>query len=463
MEEIEILDLDDDIKKDNIEEKKEFKKEVKEKNKKEKKHLRKCEKIFLLINLLIVFGIIAFYGYRTIHFYKLTHQAAENMNLKDKLTALTNITYQNDGLYEKTGYFYYKGSMVNNYVSYSGRLYRIIDIDDKGIRMIDNETSTNIVWSIDKNYQESIIKGWLDDYFKTLKDPDIYLVKNNWCNEKIDAKNYKCNEKIEEYVGLLSTEDYLQAGGKNSFLNNETYFWTLNQDMDGKPLYINKEGGINNIISNEDSYYSYGIRPVITLSCEVSIINGDGSSNNPFVIENLGNAMLRENGVGSFVKYNNQDFRILKIEDNGVTLIYNGVLDVEKSFSDVIKYLNNDYLKSFNKDDLVKINYTISEYNLGNKYNYKSEYSKGSNYVTIPKIGDMFLNDFGDYWLNDLSDKKLGLYYTLDDNKMFFGDLSGNKHKIRPVIKVNSEMVVTGGSGTSIDPLIVGDNDVEEN
>ena len=468
MEEIEVLDLDNDIKNENKKEIKE-EKNIKEEpsnnkdKKKEKKRLRKSEKIFLLINILVIFGIIAFYGYRTIHFYKLTHQEAENLTLRDKLTALTNIAYQNDGLYEKEGYFYYKGSMVNNYVSYSGRLFRIIDISDKGLRMIENDSSTNIVWAIDKDYKESIIKEWLDDYFKTLKDPDVYLVKNNWCNEKIDAKDYKCKETIEDYVGLLSTEDYLQAGGKNSYLNNDTYYWTINQDMDGKPLYVNKDGGINNIVNNNDSYYSYGIRPVITLSNEVSIISGDGSVNKPFIIENVGNAMLRENGVGSYVKYNNQDFRILKVEDDGILLIYDGVLEVERNFNDAIKYLNNDYLKDFKKEDLVKINYTIGEYNFGNKYNYKSENSKGSNYVTIPKIGDLFLNDYGDYWLNNISDKKLGLYYTIDDNKMFFGDLSGNKHKIRPIIKLNSEVVVTGGVGTSVDPLIVGDNDVEEN
>ena len=49
---------------------------------------------------------------------------------------------------------------------------------------------------------------------------------------------------------------------------------------------------------------------------------------------------------------------------------------------------------------------------------------------------------------------------------MFFSDLSSNKHAIRPIIKLNCEMVVTSGTGLKVDPLIVGEegeDDVEKN
>ena len=451
MEDVEVLDLDNDNKK-----------EEKKKNKriKNKKKLTKGEKIFLGINLFIIIGIILFYGYRTVHFYKRTHNANQDITLKEKLTALNNISFHEDGLYENNGYFYYKGLEVNNYVYYSGRLFRIIDISS-GIRMIEDNTSTNLVWGIDTDYNDSLINNWLKDYFNTLKDPDVYLKENTWCNNSVDVEKYSCDNTITSHVGLLSTDLYLQAGGKNSYLNNNTYFWTINYDLDKKPLYINKEGSINNLSSSGDTYYSYGIRPVITLNEDVTIISGDGTKNNPFIIENLGNAMLRDNGVGSMVKYHNQLFKILSIDSNGTTLIYDGVLEIEKNYNDVIKYLNNDYLKELNKDDLVKIDYSVNEYNYSNKYNYKGD-NKLSNYVSIPQIGDLFLNDYTNYWLNNISDKSLGLYYVVDDNKMLFGDLNGNKHLIRPIIKLNSEMVVTGGNGMFDNPLIVGDNNVEE-
>ena len=456
-EDIEILDLDEEI----IYTKKEVS------NKKSKKTKRKYgigEKIFLIISILFILGSIVFYGYRTYYYYHKTHDVVKNITIKDKLTALNNLAYQNDGLYEDNGYFYYKGLDVNNYVYYSGRLFRIIDISN-GIRMIEQDTETNLIWGIDTDYSKSNIHKWLDSYLNTLKDYDIYLMKNEWCNEKIDLDNYQCNETINDYVGLLDIEDYMQAGAKNSYLNNETYFWTLNFDKNGNPLYINNEGNINNIYKKEDNYFSYGIRPVITLKSDISIVSGSGSNEDPFIIEELGNALLKDNSIGSYVNYNERSYRILSIDDKGVELLANEVVDKDLEYDNVYKYLNNEFIKELTKEDLVKNNYDIKEYSLNNKYELTDKKTK-SNYVIIPSIGDLFLNDSNGYWLNNYSDSKLGLYYTLDENNMFFSDLKTNSHRIRPIIKLNIETVVSSGLGTKDKPLIIneeGDKDAKEN
>ena len=453
-EDIEILDLDEEI----IYTKKEVS------NKKSKKTKRKYgigEKIFLIISILFILGSIVFYGYRTYYYYHKTHDVVKNITIKDKLTALNNLAYQNDGLYEDNGYFYYKGLDVNNYVYYSGRLFRIIDISN-GIRMIEQDTETNLIWGIDTDYSKSNIHKWLDSYLNTLKDYDIYLMKNEWCNEKIDLDNYQCNETINDYVGLLDIEDYMQAGAKNSYLNNETYFWTLNYDKNGNPLYINNEG---NIYKKEDNYFSYGIRPVITLKSDISIVSGSGSNEDPFIIEELGNALLKDNSTGCYVNYNEKSYRILSIDDKGVELLANEVVDKDLEYDNVYKYLNNEFIKELTKEDLVKNNYDIKEYSLNNKYELTDKKTK-SNYVIIPSIGDLFLNDSNGYWLNNYSDSKLGLYYTLDENNMFFSDLKTNSHRIRPIIKLNIETVVSSGLGTKDKPLIIneeGDKDAKEN
>lgn len=428
-----------------------------------KKKFTKGEKIFLIFSILFIIGCFIFYGYRTYYYYHITHDVVKNITLKDKLTSLSNIAYQNDGLYEKSGYFYYKGVDVNNYVYYSGRLFRIIDVSD-GIRMIEDDTTTNLVWSYDTSYDESYVHNWLKNYLNTLKDRDIYLMKNNWCNDIVNLEDYKCTNTISDYVGLISTSDYLQAGGKNSYLNNETYFWTINKDSENNVFYVNNEGNINNIYKKDDVYYSYGVRPVITLKDTVSLITGNGSKDSPFIIEELGNALLRDNGIGSYVTYKNDNYRILDISDDGVSLIYDGVLEIEKKYSDVYKYLNSEFIKRYNKEELVKNSYYVNEYSSNNKYNIENK-TKKEEYVIIPSIGDLFLNDYDNYWLNNYSDSTLGLYYTVDDNKMFFADLSSNVHNIRPIIKVNIDMVVSGGTGTKINPLIlggVGDEYVEE-
>ncbi len=480
---IEVLDFDDDViytekavvkKSVVVSNSKGVQKEVKQvqvsevkkipKSKKKDKKLRKGEMIFLFISILFIIGCFVVYGYRTYHYYHVTHDVVKNITLKDKLTSLNNIAYQNDGLYEKTGYFYYKGTDVNNYVYYSGRLFRIIDINN-GIRMIEDETSTNFVWTIESNFDNSYIHKWLNEYLNTLKDYDLYLDKYGWCNEAVDLENYSCSTITNDYVGLLSTNDYLQAGGKNSYLNNETYFWTINQDKDGNVFYVNNEGSINNISKKEDSYFSYGIRPVIMLKEDISIVMGDGSQDNPFIIEDLGNALLKDNSIGSYVTYNDENYRILNIDEKGVSLIYDSVLEVEKKYNDVYTYLNKEFIKKLNKDDLVKNDYYINEYSFNNKYQ-KANKTKKSDYVTIPSIGELFLNEYDGYWLNDYSDSKLGLYYIIDENKMLFSDLLGSKHLIRPIIKVNGEIVVIDGTGMKEEPLIIGkegEDNVEKN
>ena len=458
MEEIEILDLDDN----NIKKKIDNKKTVKSKKRKEKqkRKMTKKEKVFLLCNILVILGIIGVYAYRTVHYYKLSHNVVTDVTLKEKLTTLDKLSFQNDGLYEEDKTFYFKGSDVNNYVYYSGRMFRIIDINN-GIRMIEDETGTNLVWNVDGNFNDSLINNWLKSYLETLMDYDVYLKQNDWCNTSIDIENYNCSDTISSYVGLVSTKDYLKAGGKTSYLNNKTYYWTINQDKDGKVFYVNDEGSINNLSNNEDNYFSYGIRPVITLKEDVMYISGNGSKNDPYIIEELGKALLKDNSVGSFVKYNNYDFRILSTDEDGTRLILNKTLDESKNYSDALKYLNNNFLKEFKKEELVKQNYYSSEYNYANKYNYKTEKITGNEYVIMPQIGDLFLNDAENYWLSNIQDSKLGLLYTVDDNHMLFADLKGNKHNLRPIIKVNKDMVVSSGIGTVDNPLIIGENDEE--
>ena len=282
MEEIEVLDFDD----------------KKDKKIKEKKSIRKCEKIFLFINILVILTIIGIYAYRVFYYYNETHNINENITLKEKLTSVDNIVYQKDGLYEKDNIFFYKGEEVNNYVYYSGRMFRIIGIND-GIKMIEEDGLTNIISGINSKYDESMIYQWLKDYLNTLKDYEIYLKTSDYCNESIDIENYSCSNKLDEYIGLLDIKEYLNAGGKNSYLNNNTYFWTINYDKDNKFFYVNDEGSINNINNKEDNYFSYGIRPVITLKEDVLYIKGSGIIYDPYIIEEADNALLKDNGIGS--------------------------------------------------------------------------------------------------------------------------------------------------------------------
>ena len=434
----------------------------KKKKKKEKRKMRTGEKIFFILNLLILLGIAGYYGYRTIYYYKISHEVNTDITIKDKLLSFGNVVYQNDGLYEKGDVYYFKGKDVNNYLYFSGRMYRIIEINN-GIKAIEEETTTNLIWSIDTGYNESNIYNWLkNNYINSLKDYEAFLKENSWCNEAVDIENYKCEEKTEDFVGLLSTEEYLRAGGKNSYLNNETYFWTINQDEDHKALYVNNEGTINNLNAKDEEYYSYGIRGVITLRDDLLLVKGEGTKDDPYIVEDEAGVLIKDKAIGSYVKFSDEKFRILNIDDDGVELILDGVLDEQRGYHDAIKYLNNEYVKKFNIDNLVKIKYGYSEYNLNSKYSIERD-KKDSYYAIIPSIGDLFVNEYGDYWLSNGKNFIMGLFYSIDENEMFFADLSSNTHKIRPIIKVKGDLIISEGDGTLNSPYVIGEENVEEN
>ena len=85
----------------------------------------------------------------------------------------------------------------------------------------------------------------------------------------------------------------MKAGGTNSYLNNHTYFWTSNGSEDGKVWYVFDKGGFNNLSSSGDNYYSYGVRPVITINGKTALKSGTGTVDDPYMIETLNYKKLK--------------------------------------------------------------------------------------------------------------------------------------------------------------------------
>ena len=65
----------------------------------QKKKLKKWEKIFIIMSIIIIFIIIGIYAYRLVFYYKKTNIIPENAKLKDVITNQVNIVYSGDGLY----------------------------------------------------------------------------------------------------------------------------------------------------------------------------------------------------------------------------------------------------------------------------------------------------------------------------------------------------------------------------
>ena len=438
----------------------------KKKKKKEKRPLRIGELIFIFANVLLIFILVGFYGYRAYYYYKRENvDIFETTKLIDIVTNVKNMAYSGDGLYqdEETKVYYYKGKEVNNNLYFQGRNWKIIEINDKNIKIVSNENITSLVYGINKPYEESNVKRWLDDYLKTFKDQETYMVKSKWCTKEVDVKDYKCDKDYESYIGLLTIDDYQRAGGSNSYLSLDEYSWTMNYDKEKVAYYFNEKGQINNMVNELQNYFSFGVRPVITLSLENIYVSGNGTVEDPYVVGPEKNVLLRDNYSGHYVTYKDMNFRIISSDETGTELILDGTLGSESTYNNLGSVIDSDFLSKLDKKDLVKMDSSLNNYSYSNNYNYKDSVSKSNGYYRIPSIGDNYIIDYSNYWLNNLYDSGEGLIYIIEENNTYYSDFRGNSHEVRPIIKIEPEKVVTGGKGTKEDPFTIeGDNSEKE-
>ena len=123
----------------------------------------KVKKILITLNIIIIFGILEFYICRLIHFYRIENpKVNSDISLADYITLGKNIAVSGSGLYQKDDKYVFIGNDVNNYLYYSGILWRIIEINDDSIKLIAEDIQTSIFWGSDLNYSNSYIRKWLN-------------------------------------------------------------------------------------------------------------------------------------------------------------------------------------------------------------------------------------------------------------------------------------------------------------
>lgn len=435
------------------------------KNKKniEKKPMKDWEKKFIFFNILTIFIICSIYSYKLIHYYRLEHKQSflTTNNLYETLKNKP-ITYNNSGLYKIDNNYYYKGKVTDNYLYYSARLWRIISFNDNGIKLITEDTQTSMVWSTENNYKNSYIYNWLNItdkehsgiFINSLNNYKNYLIKHSWCTDIVTKDNQTCNDTLNNYVGLISIEEYLKAGGIESYLNNNNYFWTINAS-ENNIWYIFDKGGINDETNDDTGYHSYGVRPSIVLDTNTPLYKGDGTKDNPYIIENDNSVILNHKSIGSYIKYNDNLFRIIEKNDDYIklTLAYH-LEDSKVNYNNINQYLNNVLLNKVEKNNLVKCPFYGGNYSKDNNYDYKEIYNKKEySYIGLPSVTELFITDDSDIWLNNYNNNSL--IYTTNTLGRLFLDNNDNLHYLKPSICINGNITILSGSGTNNDPYVL--------
>lgn len=454
--------------------------------KQENKSKIKIQNIIIVINIVILLAITCFYAYRLIHFYRIENPKIDKqITLSEAITMKKNITSIGDGLYKKKDTYTYKGKEVNNYLEYSGYLFRIISVDeDDNVKVITDDAITNLAWGIDDNYEKSYIKTWLTGenehegiFYNSLNNALNYLVDTSFCTETVDEDVKKCKDNTTDKVGLLSLDEYKEVGGSKSYLNKDNYWWLSNPSEDGI-WYVYSDGKINDVSNSGNEYYSYGVRPVITIKGDTKLISGDGTLKNPYTIEKDTGNMLKDKSVGKYIKYSDLTWRIIEKNDSYVRVALDGFIkedneDYERVYSNNLTtysstnaigyYLNYMFYETLDHSYMVDGTIYTNRYDSTVDFNYLKLFSSSiTAKVGMMQVGDLFMNDYSDYFLVSRTSTYVGtVYRVLEDNKLY-ADLPTSKAKIRPTIFLDLDSPIKSGSGSKEKPYVIGDIDEEK-
>ena len=229
-----------------------------------------------------------------------------------------------------------------NYVWYSGKLWRITAINPDGtVKMITDDVVTEITYgnikqlfyTDENNY--SFAYEWLNyEFLPTLYNYQNIIETNyDWdittTTDDSDTEKLGDDMFVKTNVGLLNTYEY-----HKSYLNAKVYgtgylqtgkynWYLLNLSaMKGGVNWLVYHNGMLNCIDTPS-----GIRPAIVLKSSVAAISGNGTKDNPYILKDTvreltyNQSSLNQRAIGEYVKFNNEVYRIVDVENNSTKLV----------------------------------------------------------------------------------------------------------------------------------------------
>ena len=269
----------------------------------------------------------------------LDYNSATDTQKKEMWTFSHPETEQTEALTD----YRYIGANPNNYVTFNGETWRIIGVftvDDgtgnveERIKLIRNESIGYMAWDSNgiNDWSNATLNANLNsgDYWTNILSDNAksmigdtlwYLGGSSTHNDVTASMFYERERGTTVYsgrdtswvgkVGLMYPSDYGYAtsGGsttdRNACLNKELYNWDSSDFSDCKnndwifnsssqwtiTLYVSISGNVFSLVSagyvnDNNASTTYGVRPVVFLKSSIKIVDGDGSSSNPYILQN---------------------------------------------------------------------------------------------------------------------------------------------------------------------------------
>ena len=403
------------------------------------------------------------------------------------------------------------GTNPNNYIWYSGKLWRAVSIDpsDNSVKLVTQWNISSLPYNASGNtaFQGSYMEQWLNDrtvdgFLGNLREPNKFIKSPSLWNATMTTETTKPEKTtmVLDTVGLLNvyeyTMSYKNATKSTGYLNNSMYWWTLTPYNSNCISFIFNYG--NNFVHTARGE-TYGSRPSINLKSTVRIVGGDGTNNNPYRLhgdnDSPSGELLSTRYSGEYISFGTGENNLYRIvsHENGTGTKITSAFSLKDSdsykkieFGDNTTYsknntigtfLNNDYLASgtYLTNDQVNMieddttwylgtvnsgaSYKLAKYQaiVGNTLTTNTTIAK----IGLLRLGELMAGQFDEYNNNTsyiTLTPSVGVRSTIrfinineDDGGGFPTDSYGS----RPTMNLKSNVVITGGKGTKEEPFSI--------
>ncbi len=372
------------------------------------------------------------------------------------------------------------GEDPNNYIWYSGKLWRAVSIDptDNSVKLVTQWNIAAVSYNPTNNstFKGSHMEQWLNDtsvdgFLGNLREPEKFIKTDSVWNATmtIDTSKIAKTTMVTDTVGLLNVYEYTMSyngtTSKKGYLQNTDYWRLINPYDANNVWYVDVSSGTYYNNSND----TLGIRPSINLKPTVKIISGTGTLEDPYKVENDNptGTLLSTRYSGEYISFGtgeNNLYRIVSHENGLGTKIVSDspIINTTIKFNNVIdNALNNTYLKTLTTEQLEMIEDNTTWYN--------SMVPKGDSYK-LAKGTDTFVKKIGmlrygelmtgqvdtniHYWLLNGYDENnnwvmtpYGSYYYYNTSESYFS--------YKPAMNLKANVIITGGKGTRNEPFFV--------
>lgn len=457
-------------------------KKMKSKTKKKKKlhYYGPVEFAFNFISLVIAICVGLYFGGRSFYYYSLQNQSNKETFMTLNGLILSNnkiVKGESDGFHQDENGYVFRGDVSNNYVWFANRMFRIIRLNnDNTVKLVTDDLVASFMWGEDTSYEKSNLKVWQNPtdenkvsgvYYKTIPSPERFITKTKYTIDRLeDNKIERGDIEFEDYVVSLTLNDYVEAGGKSSYLSNNKLFFLLGYNSSDEILYVEEDGSIMNC----DSLDGYGIRSVITMNKNIPVLQGDGTKDNPYTIDQGTDT----NFVDSYVKLGDDTWKVFEDNDGNLKMYLNGYIMSNgqeyirnySNYSNKLDYFAEDNIGNYllysyyenlpYKDQIIKNKYPYGEISAEAGFYYPNVYSEVYDYyIGMLNIFDYVSNNELSNFFRDNTGASMSTtqYSILENGLLEEADVRDQKH-IVPVISIKSSSIKSG-TGRMDDPYVL--------